>query len=171
MHKAGVSRFYLWLLNLALWHGIPFNKPHRLEIIKIEEYLVEIRLPYRKSNWNHLKGLHACALASLLEYATGLLLISHLDPEKYRLIMQSLQITYYFQGKKDAIVRFGFDKDWLQRAAISPLQTEDSVFVAPEVEVFDTDGNRLCSGKVNWQLKHWQKVQTQIHGETRQKPL
>lgn len=160
MKKARDSKFYLWLLNLALWRGIPFNKPHRLEIIKIEEYMVEVRLPYRKSNWNHLRGLHACALASLLEYATGMLLISHLDPQKYRLIMQSLQITYHFQGKKDAVVRYGFDNDWLQQNAFLPLKTEDSVYIAPDVEVFDTDGNRLCSGKVNWQLKHWKNVQT-----------
>lgn len=162
MHKARASKVYLWLLNLALWRGIPFNKPHRLEIIRVEEYMVEIRLPYRKSNLNHLKGLHACALASLLEYSTGLLLISHLDPEKYRLIMQSLQITYYFQGKRDAIAKYAFDKEWLQDNALLPLQTVDSVYLTPEVEVFDTDGNRLCSGKVNWQLKHWKKVQTQI---------
>ncbi len=95
IEKASQSAFYLWLLNMGLQRAVPFNKPHRFRIQKIEKGKVEIKLPFIRKNQNHIKGLHACSMATLAEYSTGLTLLSCLDPKKYRLIMQKIEMEYF----------------------------------------------------------------------------
>src|SRR5687767_1107624 len=101
--KARQSPFYRWLLNWSLDRMIPFNKPHGFRIVEIGDYSLKTRIPYKKKNFNHIRGLHACALATISEFTTGFLLISKLDGTKYRLIMQRLEMDYQYQGKMDAI--------------------------------------------------------------------
>src|SRR6187402_1605157 len=97
--KAAHSGFFLKLLNVTLSRLIPFNGPHRLHIEKIEDDSLEISLPYIRRNLNHLKGLHACALAALSEYTCGLMLSRKLPPGEFRLIMKELNMTYHYQGR------------------------------------------------------------------------
>ncbi len=162
IEKAKRSRFWLWLLNLILSRIIPFNWPHRLRILKITDDSIEIKIPYRRSNLNHLKGLHACILAAASEYAMGLFLMSQLDPDRYRLIIQSLQVSYHFQGQRDSIVRFSLQRDWLEQEVVTPLKRMEAVVVSTEAKVFDTQGNHLCTGRVDWQIKHRDRIKTPL---------
>src|SRR5690606_830190 len=82
VQKAKTSSFYRRLLNVALDRMIPFNKPHRFRIVEIADDRITTVIPYRKRNLNHIKGLHACALATLSEFTTGFLLLSQLDSGK-----------------------------------------------------------------------------------------
>lgn len=162
IEKAQASRFRLWLLNRALAFAIPFNKPHRLKVQKITKTDIEILIPYRRSNLNHIKGLHACGLATLCEYTAGLLLSYRLDLKKYRMIMRSLHMQYHYQGKMDAIARFSISEEWLRNHVTAPLQQSDHVFVACEVSVHDVQGNLLCTGTSDWQVKNWEKVRVKV---------
>jgi acyl-coenzyme A thioesterase PaaI-like protein len=119
---------------------------------------VEIRMPYRRRNQNHIKGLHACGLATLSEYAAGLLLSYRLDPAKYRFIMRSLNMQYHYQGKMDAVATFSISEQWLNDNVISPLRQNDHVYVLCEVKTYDVQGNHLCTGTTEWQVKNWDKV-------------
>ncbi|GIL23375.1 MAG: hypothetical protein BroJett042_18880 [Bacteroidota bacterium] len=76
--KARYSGFYRWLLNIALDRMVPFNKPHGFKVIELEEYRLKTSLPYKRRNFNHIRGLHACGLATLSEFTTGFLLLSAL---------------------------------------------------------------------------------------------
>ena len=160
--KAEKSSFYLRLLNFVLLRKIPFNKPHKLQILTISKNKVEIKYPYIASNINHIKGLHACGLAAVSEYSTGLLLLNHLNPDSYRLIMKSLEMQYHYQGKKSATASFSMDDDWLSNHVIEPLKSSDAVFVWCEVKVHDEDGNHLSTCKTNWQIKKWDKVKMKV---------
>jgi len=160
IEKAKQSSFYLWLLNVALSRMIPFNLPHGFEIMMLSDAGIKIRLPYKKRNLNHVRGLHACALATLSEFTTGFLLISRLGMDKYRLILQRLEIDFHYQGKMDAEAMFSVDEQWLDKKIYQPLQTSDSVVVACEVKINDTQGNLLTTAIVHWQLKDWKKVKT-----------
>lgn len=162
MEKARSSAWYLWLLNFVLLRRVPFNNPHKIRITKIGEDFLEVRLPYRRSNLNHIKGLHACGLATVAEYASGLLLLRYLDPLKFRLIMQSLDIEYHYQGKMDGVVRWKMDTQWLQDNVLTPLTTEDVVQITPEIEVHDSENNLLCTARICWQVKNWSKVRTAV---------
>ncbi|MEK6783615.1 MAG: DUF4442 domain-containing protein [Bacteroidota bacterium] len=160
LEKAKHSAFYLKVLNWSLGRMVPFNKPHGFKIFEIEDFRLRIIIPYRKSNFNHIRGLHACALATISEFATGFLLISNLDMKKYRLIMQRLEMDYHYQGKMDAFAEFLISKEWLNENIITPLQTQEAVIVPCEVKIHDRNGNHLTTGKVFWQIKDWGQVKT-----------
>jgi hypothetical protein len=162
LQQAETSSFYRWLLNRGLGYTIPFNRPHGFEILEISAQHLKILLPYRRSNFNHIRGIHACALATVSEFSTGLLLIKRLDPSKYRLIMQRLEMDYHYQGKMDAIANFVLDDKWLSENIVEPLKEKDSVVITCEVNIHDIAGNHLTTGKVYWQIKDWQKVKTKV---------
>ena len=160
IEKAKHSAFWLWVLNLALHRMVPFNRPHKFQVIKIEDHYLKALIPYRKSNFNHIRGLHACALATISEFATGFLLITRLDSKKFRLIMQRIEMDYHYQGKMDAWAEFRTSEEWFQQQIIFPLRSNESVIVPCEIKIHDAKGNHLTTGKVFWQIKDWTKVKT-----------
>ena len=100
INKAQDSGFYLWLLNQGLNRMSAFNKPHGFKITRISPDKIQTKLPYKKRNLNHIKGIHACAMATISEYTTGLMILYKLDvKKKYRIIMQKLEMDYHFQAK------------------------------------------------------------------------
>ncbi|MEZ4944875.1 MAG: DUF4442 domain-containing protein [Cyclobacteriaceae bacterium] len=162
VEKAKKSSFYRGLLNFLLNRMIPFNKPHGFHVVEIGDYQLKTCIPYRKSNFNHIKGLHACALATISEFTTGFLLITQLDAKKYRLIMQKLEMNYHYQGKMDAYAEFKISEDWLSKEIYLPLKSQDAVVVVCEVKITDKNGNHLTTGFVHWQIKDWIKVKTKV---------
>lgn len=160
LQKAKTSTFYLKILNWSLNRMIPFNKPHDFQIVDIGDYHLKTIIPYRKSNFNHIRGLHACALATISEFTTGFLLLSKLDAKKYRLIMQRLEMDYHYQGKMDAFADFKISEQWLQQEIYEPLKTKEAVGIVCEVKIHDSKNNHLTTGKVFWQVKDWSKVKT-----------
>ncbi len=160
LEKAKHSAFWLWVLNQAHLRMVPFNLPHRFQIMELSDHHLKARIPYRRSNFNHIRGLHACALATISEFATGFLLLSRLDIKKYRLIMQRIEMDYHYQGKMDAFAEFSTSDTWYQDEIIGPLQTSESVVVPCIVKIHDAKGNHLTTGKVFWQIKDWTKVKT-----------
>lgn len=64
LQDAERSPIRLWLLNRIVARAIPFNAPHGIRIQRITPFGIQATLPYRRKNLNHLKGLHACSLAT-----------------------------------------------------------------------------------------------------------
>lgn len=162
MDKAKTSSFYLWMLNILIKWMVPFNKPHGFKIVEFNDEDVTCLLPYRRSNFNHIKGLHACALATLTEFTTGALLLSKLTPDKYRIIMKRIEIDYHYQGKTDAFANFQLTNDWINEHIIDPLKTRDSIEIQCEVKILDKKEAHLTTGSVYWQIKDWSKVKTRL---------
>jgi len=160
--KAKHSTWQLWLLNVGLARVIPFNKPHHIKILSISDDTINTLLPYRRRNLNHIKGLHACGLATLSEFTTGLLLLSKVNPGRYRIILKNLTITYHYQGKMDAKASFTLTDEWLEKNVFKVLSTEDSTLVDCPVDIHDVKGNHISSAKVQWQLKSWDRVRTSL---------
>jgi acyl-coenzyme A thioesterase PaaI-like protein len=162
LQKAKTSPFYRSILNWSLARMIPFNKPHGFEIVEISDFRIKTRIPYKRRNFNHIRGLHACSLATISEFTTGFLLISNLDMQKYRLIMPRLEMDYHYQGKMDSYAEFSISQGWLDQNILTPLKTQDAVVVPCEVKIHDAQGNHLTTGKIFWQIKSWDKVKTKI---------
>lgn len=160
LEKAKTSGFYKWLFNIVLWRTIPFNQPHRLKVEQVKEDTLLISIPFIRKNKNHINGVHACALATLCEYISGLSLARALPPEQYRLILKSIQMEYLYQGKMKVNAEFGIDQSEL--AAIkAALETEDSIVKTYVVQVIDTNQHPICTGSITWQIKPWGKVKVQ----------
>lgn len=162
IERARHSAFNLWLLNAGLHRFIPFNKPHGFTITEIGDFHIKIRIPFRRRNLNHIRGLHACALATVSEYATGLLIISKLGFETYRIILQRLEMDYHYQGKSDSTAEFAISQEWLDKSIVGPLQNQEAVVVPCEIKVFDSQGKQLTTGNVYWQIKKWSSVKTKV---------
>ena len=160
--RARHSGFYRWILNIGLRRMVPFNKPHGFEVVELGADYVKILIPYRRNNLNHIKGLHACALATISEYSTGLLLLSKLGFDTYRIIMQRLEMDYHYQGKTNAFAEFTLTDDWIEQTIIQPLKLQESVVIKCEVKIHDAEGKHLTTGNVHWQVKKWTSVKTKL---------
>jgi hypothetical protein len=158
IHKAGESSFRRWLLNFALARVIPFNRPHDLEVTEIRPGFAKVRLPYRKSNLNHLKGIHACALAALSEYTSGLAMLGKISEKDYRIILKKLSMEYHYQAKMDVFAEFVIDDHFLNKNIVEPLENNDSAFILLQVQVHDTEGNHISTATMEWQVKKWGRV-------------
>lgn len=161
MQDAERSAFHLWLLNRIASREIPFNAPHGIRIQKITPAGLRASLPYRRRNLNHLKGLHACSLATLGEFTAGMALLHALRSGEYRLIMKTIHVTYHRQGKSDATADCQLNADWLRQQVTEPLRANEAVLVPITVPVTDASGAALCTVEVEWQVKRWDKVRSQ----------
>jgi len=162
LDRASGSRFYLWVLNRLLWRMVPFNASHGLRLSHVTRDSLTVELPYRRSNLNHIKGIHACALATLCEYVSGLQLMHMLGASSYRLIMKTMHINYLYQAKSPVAVTFSTSQEWLERHVTIPLAQNDSTEVDLSVKIYDLDQKEICQGLVTWQIKHWSKVRTKV---------
>ena len=160
IEKAAHSGFRLWLLNIALLRLVPFNKPHNLKITAVKKDGITVTARNINKNKNHIGGIHACVLATLCEYVSGLSLLSKLDPKQYRIILKHIHMTYHYQAKKPVSVTFGLTQEEIAQSILQPLGTEEKIFREFIVEAYDTDQNHICTGKINWQIKAWKNVKT-----------
>lgn len=158
--KAMTSTRALWKLNFVMGIGIPFNKPHGIKVHSVEENAVVTIIPNKRKNHNHIGGVHACGLATAAEFCSGLMLLRRVDPKQYRLIMQKLDVEYFYQAKSDAFARFELDDRTLTEKILEPLKTESAVFHTCEILVHDSENNHLCTVHTRWQIKSWEKVKT-----------
>ena len=162
LEAAKVGGFALKKLNWALWMVIPFNKPHRFSVKEVGEDFIVTHAPFRRRNFNHIRGIHACGIATIAEFATGLLLLSRLDASRYRIIMSTLKVDYHYQAKKALDAKATISENELRNDVIAPLETSDSIFKTVVSEIKDADGNHVATAHVTWQLKRWDKVKTKV---------
>jgi acyl-coenzyme A thioesterase PaaI-like protein len=156
--EAETSAFKLRLLNWMLPFVVPFNRPHKFRLLSITRESVRVSLPFKRVNHNHIRSLHACAMATAAEFASGLLLLRNLDAGKYRLIMKNLNVEYLYQGRMAAVAEVGLEGQAMERLVLAPLESEGAVLIELPATLSDSDGNVLCRARILWQVKSWQKI-------------
>lgn len=162
LQKAKHSKFQLWVLNFVLLRMVPFNKPHNIRVIHIGDDELTMCAKNIKPNRNHIKGIHACLLATLCEYISGLSLLSNFSPTDYRIILKTIHMTYHYQAKTEVYVKFKISKQQIEEEILTPLKTQDAVFKEFPVEVYDAKNNHICTGLINWQIKAWKNVKMKV---------
>lgn len=160
--QARTSPFRLRLLNAGLARKIPFNLPHKFRIQTITDDGFEVHIPYRRKNMNHLKGIHACALATASEFVAGIVILRVLGTEKYRFIMKELHMEYHYQARMDCVSRSSMPQEELETKVLKPLETQDVVMIECFSEVHDVEGNHISTCRTLWQIKCWDKVKTKL---------
>ncbi|MFM8950858.1 MAG: DUF4442 domain-containing protein, partial [Bacteroidota bacterium] len=98
-NKAFQSEFYRFILSRILSFAVPFNSPHRLRIKELDRGYAKVRLPFIRSNRNHVNSVHACALATLCEFTCGISIMTLLSSDQYRIVLKSLQMEYQYRGR------------------------------------------------------------------------
>ena len=150
------------VLNFTLRRIIPFNRPHGFYIAELGEDYVRTCASNRRVNHNHIRGIHACAIATVAEFSAGLLLLSRLDPTRYRLIMSKLDVDYVFQAKMAITAETRLDNSALRQQVLEPLATEESCSIVMATQIVDAAGNRIAQAHTTWQIKRWDRVRTKV---------
>ncbi len=144
------------LLDKILDFNIPFNKPLKFKIQELSKDMVQIHSPSVKARQNHIKGAHACALATLGEYPAGLVLAQNFSPQKYRFILKDLNMSYEKQGRGalTAICKI---------SAAPSVENDDESWHEMITVINNAQGELVATCKTNWQIKDWSKVKSKSH--------
>lgn len=162
LSKARTSSAWRWRLNFILPWAIPFNQPHGFKVHPLPTGGISVRIPYWRVNRNHIKGIHACAIATASEMCSGLSVMEKLDPKRYRLIMRTLHMEYHYQAKQPAWAKCVPTVEEIEERVVRPLASNSAVDYSSTVEVHDDAGNHLATATVTWQVKEWSKVRTKV---------
>lgn len=157
LKKYNQSVILRYWVNWMLWRKIPFNRPHGIWLESVEENEVCFKLPYKKANLNHIKTLHACALATLAEYTSGFMLFVKLG-KGFRLVMKSIQVEYHLRGTSSAFATYKLNDLDIETHIKSKLAKMDAVEFESVVDVKNEKSEILCTAKIKWQIKAWEKV-------------
>lgn len=160
--KARRSKFWLFVLNFLMARSVPFNAPHKFRVVEIGADKIVTHAPYRRRNHNHIRGIHACAIATISEFAAGFLLLTKLDPAKYRLIMSKLDVDYSYQAKEEIFAESQMSDELLNQKVIEPLRESELTSIVMETVVRDGSGNEVAIAHTTWQIKRWDKVRTKV---------
>ncbi|MBK8500304.1 MAG: DUF4442 domain-containing protein [Flavobacteriales bacterium] len=151
-----------WWANVLLPWIIPFNRPHGFKVVPLKEGGMSVEIPYWRINQNHVRGIHACGLATAAEMCSGLSVLELVDPKEYRMIMRELRMNYHYQAKKRTIARAAPAASDIETHVVRPLQSADAVDYTSMVELHDIAGNHIATGTITWQVKPWSKVKTSV---------
>jgi acyl-coenzyme A thioesterase PaaI-like protein len=162
LEGAQKSTFKLWLLNQFLGRLIPFNRPHGVKILELGSEQVKTGAGYKRKNRNHLRGIHACCIATVAEFSSGLLLLSRLNPADYRLIMAHLEVEYRYQAKSAIIAETRLSEQQLADQILKPLAATDQLLFTQITEVHDSQQHSIATARVTWQIKRWDRVKTRV---------
>ncbi len=160
--KARGSSFHRWRLNFMLPWVIPFNRPHGFKVVPLPTGGMSVIIPYWRINHNHVKGLHACALATAAEMCSGLSVLELVDPKKYRLIMRELHMSYHYQAKGRTTASCTPTLREIQEQVVEPLRTTETIDHASTVVLHDAGGRHIATGTITWQVKPWSAVRTKV---------
>lgn len=149
-------------LNQLLSQMVPFNAPHGFEVAAVGPDFVRTRAPYQVENWNHIQGIHACAIATIAELSSALLLFGRLNPANFRLIMARLELDYHYQAKSELIAESVISPEVLEQEILAPLRNAESLVCTLETTIHDSSGHLVATAHVTWQIKSWDRVKTQL---------
>jgi len=109
----------------------------------LDDREIAVSMPDRPSNRNHLKSLHAIALAHLGEFTSGLLLLYAVQPMGYRTILKKFQIEYLAKARGRVTA---------QATLKLPKGSLDKKDVTLTVEIRDRSGTLVARAKPTWRV-------------------
>lgn len=147
-------------LNAVFKRILPFNAPHGIKIIGLEDEEVRVLLPSRRANQNHLQGMHACAMATACEFCSGMAVLIRFDMADYRLIMSRLEMEYLRRpapGDCIAVADIALDLAGQVQEEIDHAEDSASRFVLSS-RLLDANGDVVAKANVHWHVKPWNRV-------------
>lgn len=144
-------------LTLVFQFWIPFNRPHRFRIVTLAPGSARVIAPFRRSNRNHLGTVHACALATIGEFAAGLALLGAFDPADYRLIMSRLEVDY--TRRAGSVITSAAELPAAELEEVRLRLKEEGVARRVVVSrLVDARGEEVAVVKTHWQIKAWKTI-------------
>ena len=130
------------LFNFMLAQTVPYSGNIKAEILTLGDGKVTIAMNDRRRVRNHLKSIHAIALANLGELASGMAMFSLLSNET-RAIVVDLEIKYVKKARGRLIAT---------GTANPPSLIEEPITSIVDAEIKDEAGDIVATIKVHWLL-------------------
>lgn len=127
------------LFSLIVGLVIPYTGSMRSRVEQLKPGHAIVRLRDRRRVRNHLRSIHAIALANLAEFTTGLATLSGM-PDAARAILVGLEIEYSKKARGDIIAE----------CITSIPETEDRQEYKVEVILCDSAGDTVATAWARW---------------------
>lgn len=103
------------VLNHLFGFFVPYSGTVSPEIVELQPGLVKVQMRDQRRVRNHLQSVHATAMCTLMEAATGLAVMVAL-PDNSRAILTGFQISYLKKGRGTltAVCRFVVPADFVE---------------------------------------------------------
>ena len=128
-----------FLFSLIVGLVIPYTGSIRARVEQLQPGHAIVRLRDRRRVRNHLRSIHAIALANLAEFTTGLATLSGM-PDTARAILVGLEIEYSKKARGDII----------GECITSIPETEDRQEYKVEVILRDSSGDIVATAWARW---------------------
>jgi acyl-coenzyme A thioesterase PaaI-like protein len=144
-------------LDKILSFKIAFNRPHAIQIKQLAQNSCTTYLPYKKTNTNHLGGMHACVLALVGEYSAGLMILRNTGLKDYRIILKELQVKYEKQAKTNTLGVAQLSSEQLDKLK-HQLPQIGEIDLTIKTVIYNDMKERVAVAHTHWHLKSWNKV-------------
>ena len=132
-----------WLFGLVVRRMVPYTGSLGARVESLEPGNAVMSLRDRRGVRNHLRSIHAVALANLAEFVSGTAMLTAL-PKGTRGIVTHLEIEY-FKKARGTITG---------RASVTlPSTIDHPVTLHPEAELFDSAGDLVARARVTWKVQ------------------
>ncbi len=137
----------------AMNQAVPFAGHLGLEITRIGEGEAVVRLPERAELTNHVGSQHAGALFTVAETASGAAFVGAFAERLAEVtpLARSAEIAYekIAKGPIDATAKLGVPGE----EALAILDSEGKVVFPCEIELTDSQGQRVATARVDWHVR------------------
>lgn len=140
----GLPMIGAWATSFALGRVVPYvgTSGLRYEVLSPERVVVRIR--NQRKVQNHIKGVHAAAMALLAETATGFCVGMNLPDDKLPLI-KTMKIDYVRRSQGDMVADARLRPEQIQQ-----ILSQDKGEVTVPVTITDESGEQPIQAEMVW---------------------
>ncbi|MFK7857111.1 MAG: DUF4442 domain-containing protein [Granulosicoccus sp.] len=128
-----------FLFSQIVGYVIPYTGSMRASVEQLQPGHAVVRLRDRRRVRNHLRSIHAIALANLAEFTTGLATLSGM-PDSARAILVGLEIEYSKKARGDIV----------GECITSIPETDERQEYRVEVTLRDSDADIVATAWARW---------------------
>ncbi len=130
-----------WLFSFLLGRGVRYTGSIRPRVQMLEPGHAVVSMADRAAVRNHLRSVHAVALANLAEVSSGLALLAGLPPNA-RAILTALSVEYLKKARGTLT----------SECRIDPITDATARELTLESILRDADGNVVARGHARWKI-------------------
>ena len=131
-----------WLFNQLLARMVPYTGALGARLTTLAPGAATVVLRDRRGVRNHLRSVHAVALANMAEFVSGTAMLTAL-PARTRGIVVRLEIDYLKKARGTMTGR--------ARINVPPILGPCELY--PEAEIFDESGDVVARARVTWKVE------------------
>ena len=133
-----------WLTSFVLGNVVPLVGTAKLRFDEISHERVVVSIRNRRKVQNHIKGVHAAAMALLAETATGFCVGMNLPDDKLPLI-KTMKIDYVRRSQGDMVAEASLRPEQIQQ-----ILSQDKGEVVVPVVIKDESGEQPIQAEMTW---------------------